>query len=253
MNILILEDEHLVAESLVRLVNQIEPEAEICGPVATVKEAKQVLQTSAPDLIISDIQLADGISIDVFTDEQIQCPVIFTTAYDEYAIRAFKVNSIDYLLKPVDKKELVMAFEKFHLLESKFKNDTYLHQISELFRDFKNSKKYKERFTVHYGRNIVLINVGEIAGFVKEELIYLVNSEGKKYISDFRSQDELEELLDPSVFYRANRQYIISMSYIESMRGDETGKILVKLKLQPSPEVVVSKERAASFRRWVEE
>lgn len=252
MNILVLEDEHLVAESLIKLVKQIEPNAQIQGPVVSVKEAKAILANTTPDLIISDIQLADGISLDVFSDTRINCPIIFTTAFNEYAIRAFKVNSIDYLLKPIDKAELQTAFDKYHLLQSKFGNEQYLTQINDLFKNFGGSKKYKERFTAHLGRNIVLMHIEDIACFSKEEVIYLQHKEGKKFITDFRSLDEIEELLDPAQFYRANRQYIISMPYIESMRSDETGKIIVKLKLSPSPEVIVSKEKAAQFRKWVE-
>ena len=213
MKILILEDEHLVAESLIKLVKQLEPGADISGPVASVKEAKDELSATSPDLIISDIQLADGIALDLFTESNIKCPVIFTTAFNEYAIRAFKVNSVDYLLKPVDKKELKSALDKFHLLQSKFSNDVYLQQIGELFNNFKN---------------------------------------GKKYITDYRSLDEIEELLDPVQFFRANRQFIIDLSYIETMRSDESGKVIVRLKLGGFPEIIVSKEKAAAFRKWVE-
>ncbi len=252
MKILVLEDEHLVAESLIRLVRQLEPEAEIEGPVVSVKDAKQILATSKPDLIISDIQLADGISLDVFTQTKINCPIIFTTAFNEYAIRAFKVNSIDYLLKPIDKKELQAAFNKFHLLRSKFGNETYIEQIQTLFSNFNNSKKYKERFTAHFGKNVLLIHTDDIACFVKEELIFLITKEGKKLITDFRSLDEVEELLDPKQFYRSNRQSIISLPFIESMCSDEAGKITVKLKLQQTPEIIVSKEKAAQFRKWLE-
>lgn len=252
MNILILEDEHLVAESLMKLVKQLEPDAYIEGPIASVSEAKELLATSTPDLIISDIQLSDGISLDVFTEAKIKCPVIFTTAYNEYAVRAFKVNSIDYLLKPIDKKELKAAFDKFHLLQSKFSNEVYLQQISELFSDLRSGKKYKERFTAHMGRNIVLVQAKDIAAFTKEEVIYLVHSDGKKYITDYRSLDEIEELLDPAAFYRANRQYIIALSSLDTLRSDETGKVIVRLKSTGFPEIIVSKEKAASFRKWVE-
>lgn len=253
MNILVLEDEPLVAGSLIKLVKQLEPDAQIEGPIASVAEAQDRLKQYTPDLIISDIQLADGVSLDVFTTRQTLCPVIFTTAYNEYAIRAFKVNSIDYLLKPVDKKELQTALEKFHLLQSKFGNDIYIQQLNELFSDFRNSKKYKERFAVHLGRNIVLVQANDVACFTKEEVIYLVNKDGRKYITDYRSLDEVEELLDPAQFNRANRQFIISLPYIDTMRSDETGKIIVKLKLQSSPDVIVSKEKASAFRKWVED
>lgn len=252
MHILVLEDERLVAESLMKIVKQLEPDAMIEGPVVSVTEAKEILLHTTPDLIISDIQLADGISLDVFTQHNVKCPVIFTTAYNEYAIRAFKVNSIDYLLKPVDKKELKAAFDKFHLLQSKFSNAVYLKQINELFSDFKSSRKYKERFTAHMGRNIVLVDINDVACFAKEEVIYLVHKDGKKYITDYRSLDEVEDLVSPVHFFRANRQYIIAMPAIESMRSDETGKVMVKLKLQNAPDIIVSKEKAAAFRKWVD-
>lgn len=252
MNILILEDEPLVAESLIKMVRRLEPDANIAGPVESVAEARKRLEVDTPDLIISDIQLSDGISLDVFSDYNIQCPIIFTTAFNEYAIRAFKVNSIDYLLKPVDKNELKSALDKFHLLQSKFGNETYLQQISELFKDFKGSKKYKERFTVHHGRNVVLIPSQEIACFSKEEVIYLVNHEGKKYITDYRSLDEVEELLNPAQFFRANRQHIISLPFIASMHSDESSKIYLRMKLPACDDIVISKEKAASFRKWVE-
>lgn len=165
MNILVLEDEALVAKSLIAVLQQLEPEATINGPVQTVKEASQVLSKANPDLIISDIQLADGISLDIFNQHKIQCPIIFTTAYNEYAIRAFKLNSIDYLLKPIDKDELKAALDKFHLLQSKFSNETYLKQMAELFSNFNSAKKYKERFAVHIGRSVTLVPVDEIALF----------------------------------------------------------------------------------------
>lgn len=252
MKILILEDEPLVAQSLLKLVKQLEPDADIAGPVETVKDARRRLEVQTPDLIISDIQLADGISLDVFTDYNIQCPIIFTTAFNEYAIRAFKVNSIDYLLKPIDKTELKAALDKFHLLKSKFGNETYLEQIGELFKDFQGSKKYKERFAVHLGRNVILVPVGEVVCFAKEEVIYLINHEGKKYITDYRSLDEIEDVLDPANFYRANRQHLIALPYIASMHTDEASKVHVKMKLPACDDILISKEKAASFRRWVE-
>lgn len=251
MNILILEDEPLVAESLKKHVLALEPGARLQGPVATVKEAREILSGALPDLIISDIQLADGISIDLFTEQQINCPVIFTTAYNEYAIRAFKVNSIDYLLKPIDRNELKVAFEQFHNLQSMYGAEPYMQHLNELLSGLKNTPKYKERFTVHSGRNIILINAEDIAYFSKEELIFLHHQDERKFITDYRSLDEVAELLDPEKFHRANRQFIVQLPYIHSMRGDDTGKIILKLSVK-APEIIVSKEKAAAFRKWVE-
>ncbi len=253
MTILLIEDEPLVAVSLLHLVRELEPEAVVHGPLAGVAASKAWLASNPPpDLILADIQLDDGISLDIFSNDKPGCPIIFTTAYNEYAIRAFKVNSIDYLLKPIEKKELEQAFHKFHQLKAKFNNDGYLRQLMELFGNFSQSKKYKERFTVHVGRSVMLVPQAEVACFVKEEIIYLVSHEGKKLITDYRSLDEVEELLDPAEFYRANRQYILPLGFIERFRGDDTGKLHVRIKGLKMEEVIISKEKAADFRKWFE-
>ena len=165
MKILILEDEPLVAESLRKQVLAIEPTSTILGPIATVSEAGELLAKEMPDLILSDIQLADGISLDLFAEKKIYCPVIFTTAYDEYAMRAFKINSIDYLLKPIDKHELKAAFDQFRNLLDIFGKEPYQKHLNEQFAGFRNTAKYKERFSVHHGRNIVPLSVDEVAFF----------------------------------------------------------------------------------------
>jgi len=250
MKILLIEDEWLVAESLIKLVRELEPTACIDGPLTSVKESKQWLQQHAlPDLILSDIQLEDGVSLDIFNDH-INCPVIFTTAYDEFAIRAFKVNSIDYLLKPIDKPDLEAAFNKFYLLQSKFSNAAYLRQMTELFNNFNNAQRFKERFAVHIGRSVTLIPVAEIALFLKEEVIYLINGEGKRFITDFRSLDEVQELADPKQFYRVNRQCIAQLHLIESYRTDDTGKVTLKMRNIKTEELIVSKDKAAEFKKW---
>lgn len=250
MKILVLEDELLVAKSLIALLHQLEPSAEVVGPVESVQEAQTVLRTAIPDLIISDIQLSDGISLDLFSKHKIFCPIIFTTAYNEYAIRAFKLNSIDYLLKPIDRQELKGALDKFHLLQSKFSDKVYLEQMTELFANFSGAKKFKERFAVHIGRSVSLIPVEEIALFSKEEVIYLVNREGKKFITDFRSLDEILELVDPRIFFRANRQHIVHLPFIESYRSDDTGKVTLKMKNIKTDGLIISKEKATEFRKW---
>lgn len=251
MRMLIIEDEPLVAVSLINLVKELEPNAVIEGPLASVKDATEWLTKNAlPDLILSDIQLSDGISLDIFSNNKPSCPIIFTTAYNEYAIRAFKVNSIDYLLKPIEKTELENAFQKFYLMQSKFSNDTYLQQMKELFTNFQQSKQFKERFAVHLGRSVTLVPVEDVALFVKEELIFLINRDGQKFITDYRSLDEVEELLNPAAFYRVNRQNLVHLPFIESYRGDNTGKITLKLRGIKATDLVVSKDKAADFRKW---
>ena len=251
MKILIIEDEQLVAESLIKLVKQLEPGAELYGPLPTVKESLQWLgQNPHPDLILSDIQLADGISLDIFSAFKLTCPVIFTTAYNEYAIRAFKVNSIDYLLKPIDKADLQQALEKFHLLRSKFNDPGYLNEIKELFTNFNKGKQFKDRFAVNIGRSITLVSLENIALFLKEELIYLINNDGARFITDYRSLDEVEELVDKEKFFRVNRQHLVQLPAIESYRSDDTGKLNLKLKGIKNNDLSVSKEKAAEFRKW---
>jgi DNA-binding LytR/AlgR family response regulator len=253
MKILIIEDEPFVAVSLAKIVQELEPAAELIGPLGSVTDSKEWLsKNQAPDLILSDIQLADGISLDIFSGGKILCPIIFTTAYNEYAIKAFKLNSIDYLLKPVDKNELSAAFQKFHLLQSKFTNDLYLDQLKDLFSNFNQQKKFKERFAVHAGKSVSLIPIQEIALFCKEELIFLVKNDGTKFITDFRSLDEVEELTDPKLFYRANRQYLVQLPFIESYRTDDTNKLTLKMKNLKIEGVIVSKEKAAEFKKWFE-
>lgn len=254
LNILMLEDEPLVAFSLLNLMKEIEPEALIHGPISNVKEAQEWLNTHpSPDLVLADIQLADGISLDVFAHRPLDYPIIFTTAYNEYAIRAFKLNSVDYLLKPIEKEDLKAALDKFHLLQDKFKNSNYLSQMQDLFANFtQQTKKYKTRFSVHQGRSMILVPVEDVVCFGKEEFIYLLSTDGKKYLSDFRSLDEVAELLDPTQFFRANRQYLIALNALEGFRADDWGKLKLKLKVSPGEEVAVSREKAGEFRRWVE-
>jgi DNA-binding LytR/AlgR family response regulator len=254
MNILIIEDEPLVALSLIRMVQELEPGAVIQGPLASVAQSVEWLSAhQETDLVLADIQLSDGVSFDIFSGGPVGCPVIFTTAFDEYAIRAFKVNSVDYLLKPIVKMELQSALQKYHLLRTKYSNESYILQMQALLSDFHASKKYKERFVVHQGRSITWILQQEVLAFTKEEIVFLVHSSGRKFITDYRSLDEVEEVLHPDFFYRANRQWIIQRTHVDSIRPDETGRVLVRMKGERPALVPVSKEKAASLRKWLED
>lgn len=191
MRILIIEDELLVAKKLESLVQQIEPTAELIGPLTSVQASLDWLSKNPlPDLILSDIQLSDGISFEIFEKSKINCPVIFTTAYDEYAIRAFKLNSIDYLLKPIDLKELQAAIFKYKNLNS---SSAVNLQLNELLSKLKGGpQRYKERFLSVQRNSLVPIMADEIALFQKQELIYLFTFTNEKLISEHSTLDEIE-------------------------------------------------------------
>nr|WP_293833750.1 LytTR family DNA-binding domain-containing protein [uncultured Arsenicibacter sp.] len=254
MTILLIEDEPLVAKTLEKMVRKLEPDATITGPLASVAETCTFLQTQpSPDLIVSDIQLADGVSFDIFQQADMACPVIFTTAYDEYAIRAFKLNSIDYLLKPIDPEELQAAFAKFHRWQPD--GQSFKQQFREFLADLSTegtTRKYKRRFTAHYLRQIVPVAQEKVACFCRDEVIYLHTTEGQKLITDYNTLDELEDLTDPAVFFRANRQYLVNLEAIAGYQPHYSGKLLLTLHKPCTAEIIISKEKAPVFRDWFE-
>jgi two-component system, LytTR family, response regulator len=253
MKILIIEDEPLVAKNLENLVLEIEPNCLIMSKLESVSLSKKwFTENPEPDLILSDIQLSDGVSFNIFQEIQPKCPIIFTTAYDDYAIRAFKHNSIDYLLKPIDKQELILAFEKFKRLA---KSEIYAEKLKDLLQDLstKSPKKYKQRFMAHFQRSIVAIPIEKIACFYRDEIIWLQTiSQGETQflITDYNSLDEVEDLLDPEIFYRANRQFLVNMAAIESYKTHFSSKIELKLSVQTKEEITISKDKAHDFKIW---
>ncbi len=228
MKLLIIEDEPLVAKDLHNLIVAAEPEAKILQTISSVDAARKWFSTNpVPDLIFSDIQLSDGISFDIFESLHLSCPIIFTTAYDEYAIRAFKLNSIDYLLKPVDSKELVAAFTKYKSLTSE---NVLGDQLKALMNGWgASNKKYKERFLTLHRNTLVPVSQNDVAFFHKEELIYLQTTGNEKYISEHHTLDEVESLLDPAFFFRVNRQYIIHIQSVDRIKTTHKG-LTVQLK-----------------------
>ncbi|MBX7181749.1 MAG: LytTR family DNA-binding domain-containing protein [Bacteroidia bacterium] len=254
MRILIIEDEDLVAQNLVRQLKELLPDASLIGPFASKRETSAWMETNpAPDLILSDIQLSDGLSLDLFSQGKLGSPIIFTTAYNEFALRAFKINSVDYLLKPIDKDELAKALDKFYQLKSKYANSSFLEETSAFFKNFKQeTANFKKRFAVHQGKSMVLVPTEDVVYFSKEELIFLHNKQGESFVTDYRSLDEIEELLNPELFFRCNRQNLIHLAYVNSFKPDFTGKLEVKMKTGHAPEFQVSKEKAHDFRKWFE-
>jgi two-component system, LytTR family, response regulator len=208
-----------------------------------------------PDLLFMDIQLSDGVSFDLFKYIKLECPIIFTTAYNEYAIKAFKVNSIDYLLKPIDLTELAAALEKFKKLRQQNNLPNLQHQIQALLGDLKitasDTRKHKERLMGHYRNTLVPVQIARIAYFMKEEIIYLITFENQKMITDFNTLEEVEQVVDPSQFFRANRQYIIHINSVENIKHGFNGKIIVKLRSLLNQEIDISREKASLFKEWI--
>jgi DNA-binding LytR/AlgR family response regulator len=249
MKVLIIEDEPLVAKDLLKVIGRVAPDAQIIGTLSSVIEAQRWFDSNTPpDIILSDIQLSDGISFEIFESRKLKCPVIFTTAYDEYAIRAFKLNSIDYLLKPIDGNELASALEKYRALSG---TSPVTDQLRQLMSGWgKEEKKYKERFLSIQRNSMVPVNQKEIGFFHKEELIFIHTMDNEKMIGEHQTLDEVEALIDPSVFFRVNRQYIIHMQTVARIKTTHKG-LTVQLKSPFNFELDISREKATAFKAWL--
>ncbi len=250
MKVLIVEDEPLSAERLEEMIKQVMPLCQIIGKTQSVKETVKWLMTNQADLIFLDIQLSDGLSFSIFEQVTISTPVIFTTAYDQYAIKAFHLNSISYLLKPIRKKELEAALEKYRSMKSVFAPD-----IEGLLQTLQRKEPgYKKRFLIQVGEKIKKVEVSEVSCFyAMDRYVFLRTFDNHSYPVEF-TLDQLGELLDPSRFFRINRKYIVNMDAIKQMTAWSRSR--VKLQLTPPPdddmETIVSIERAADFKKWLD-
>lgn len=251
LKILIIEDEEPAAKRLLKMVREVEPDIELLDSIASVSRAVAWLQKNkCPDLIFSDIQLADGISFDIFRQVDLMCPVIFTTAYDQYAIEAFKVHSIDYLLKPIKKEALESALAKFKKIRLAGENPLLdISKLAELYNS--RTDQFKKRFIVRYGDHIKTINTEDIAYFFTEDKAnFLTTFESRRFAIDL-NLDNLESVLDPKIFFRINRQFIISIQAIDEMLSYSKGRVFIKLKPPAKQETIVSTERSAQFKTWL--
>ncbi len=251
MNILIIEDEPQAAQRLEKLVKSILPEATILPSIDSVKKSVQWLKSNVPDLIFLDIQLADGISFQIFDQIEIKSPVIFTTAYDEYALKAFKVNSIDYILKPVDEQELQSAIQKYQRLTSGSLSNVKMMESIGLAMQML-TKRYKERFVIKVGEHLKSLETDDILFFFSlEKATFAQTKDGKKNILDF-TMDQLEELLDPSKFFRINRKYIVHVKSIQDMISYTNARLKLVLKTSDDTDVIVARERVQQFKDWLD-
>jgi DNA-binding LytR/AlgR family response regulator len=253
MNAVIIEDESLLARELQHKISEVANDVNVVTVLPSVKTAcKWFLENSEPDLLFADIQLNDGTSFEIFERYQLKCPVIFTTAYDEYAIRAFKVNGVDYLLKPVDSDDLKQAIDKSREISES--RQAYPKDIDQLLRMIANPQKeqqrYKEKFVVKIRHQWLPVATKDIACFYRDNLNYLFTFAGEKHILDFTTLEEIEELLDPNIYYRANRQAIVHIDAIQSMVSRENQKLVITLRSPLRMELDVSRRKAPGFKKW---
>lgn len=246
MNVLIIEDEDLAVRRLEKMILQLRPDWQLLGHLDSIETTLAWLESHpVPDLFFMDIQLADGNSFELFQQVDIQQPVIFTTAYDEFAIQAFKVNAVDYLLKPIKKAELQDAIEK---LEKRQGDRPINYQaLASALKD----KQEPRRFLIRFGQQIKVIAPEEVAYFyTQDKITFLVNTNGQRYPVDY-SLEKLEELMDQQRFFRINRQFFISIESIKEMYAYSKARVKVELMPPCELETIVSTERSPFFKKWL--
>lgn len=254
MTALLIEDEYPAAERLEKLIHKLDPGIEIAAVLDSVETAKHWFGSHPPvDVIFSDIQLSDGLSFQIFEAFPAHSPIIFTTSYDEYAIKAFKVKSVDYLLKPIKLPELAEALEKFKAMRKEFSPVAYASKIESLIESLELGRKaHKARFLVKNGEQLIPIGLDQIAYFyTANELACLVGKDGRQFLVDY-TLEELEHLVDPAQFFRLNRQFIAQLTSIQKIHTYFNGKLKVELRPETGQEVLISREKAPAFKAWLE-
>jgi DNA-binding LytR/AlgR family response regulator len=252
MNVLIIEDEPQAAKRMETLMKELEPSVIIIGKIDSIKNAVEWIPNNPPpDLILMDIQLADGISFSIFERCTVQSPVIFTTAYDEYALKAFKVNSIDYILKPVDKDELSAALTKFRSMKrSAPDTKLLLDNIGQAVQML--TKRYKSRFMIKVGEHLKTIETTSLLYFYSQDkATFCYTTDNRSLILDY-TLEQLEEMVDPSIFFRVNRKYLVSATAITDIISYTNSRLKLKLKGSQDDDIIVARERVQDFKEWLD-
>jgi DNA-binding LytR/AlgR family response regulator len=253
MKILIIEDEAPAFRRLQKILEEINPDIEIVEVIDSVDESVKWLKNhNNLDLIFMDIQLSDGISFEIFERIKIEKPVIFTTAFDDYMLKAFKVNSIDYLLKPIKKDELAASLTKYNNLKNAFGGNDSSFDLNALIGQIRmDDRKYKSRFLIKQGDKLLSVEATDIAYFqTRNGVVYLCTFDNNKYLMDF-NLDELSQQLDPEKYYRANRQFVINFKAIKMVHKYHKGKLLIELVHKTDEPITVSSEKATDFKAWL--
>lgn len=252
MKVAIIEDEPLAADRLIALLKEYDAETEILTVLESVEQGvKWFSESQAPDLVLSDIQIADGLSFEIFREVEVKCPVIFTTAFDQYAIEAFEVNSIDYLLKPIKFSKLENSLNKWKQLSQQFSSSLDVDSLVSAIKEAQGG--YKSRFLVKTGQQIRPIKAEDIAYFyAKDKIVLLVTHKGDKYAVDY-TLDDLNALLDPAFFFRINRQFIIHLEAAREIHSYFKGRLKLVLSPEVDEEVIVSSDRTPVFKAWLDQ
>ncbi|RYD82404.1 MAG: response regulator transcription factor [Sphingobacteriales bacterium] len=260
MKVLVIEDEDAATRLMFKILERARPGIEVIAQIDSVEDAVEWLGNhTAPDLIFMDIQLGDGLSFEIFEKVDISCPVVFTTAYDEYTLRAFKVNSIDYLLKPLQLEDLELALKKYDKLRSGNNTEEALHPVSqaqiESILNLLNPAKatqYKSRFLIKVGDKFFSVTKDQIAYFYTEDKSVFIQTHDKQRYPIDNSLDDLDKILDPEIFFRINRQYIVHVDAVSKLHNYFNGKMKVFLKPEAQEEVIVSRDKASALKLWLD-
>jgi DNA-binding LytR/AlgR family response regulator len=252
MKVLIIEDEELAVKKLEKTIAVVDKTIEVVGVADSIHSSVDWLQNNpSPDLILMDIELSDGQSFEIFNLAEVKSPVIFTTSYDEYALKAFKVNSVDYLLKPIQKDELKNALDKFR---NNYSGQAHAGELENIIKELQQKlqpKEYRKRFLVKNGTKLVSIDVDEIAYFYSDGRVnFFKTRDNRKFIVDY-TMEELEEMLDPKAYFRISRPFFVSVESIERIEDYFGNRLILQLKPSVDKEALVSREKVSDFKVWL--
>jgi len=257
MKVLIVEDEELAVKKIRKTLAAVDPDAEVAGVTDSITSTVNWIEENpAPDLILMDIELSDGQSFEIFNRVSIKSPVIFTTSYDEYALKAFKVNSVDYLLKPIQKEDLEAALQKLGQLKDLYKSNQAQPEVSidSLVKELQQKlqpKEYRKRFLVRHAQKLVSVETEEIAYFFSDgRLNFFKTYDNKKFVVDY-TMDELEEMLDPQQYFRISRSFYISVGSVDQIHDYFGNRLMLQLKPVVDKESIVSREKVTEFKKWM--
>jgi DNA-binding LytR/AlgR family response regulator len=257
MKILIVEDEDLAVKKIRKTLHEVDASADVVGVTDSITATVDWLESNPwPDLILMDIELSDGQSFEIFSRIQVKSAVVFTTSYDEYALKAFKVNSIDYLLKPIQKEDLEAALEKYKKMKTMyasgdgngaFNMDSLVKELQQRLQP----KEYRKRFLVKHGQKLVSIELDEIAYFFSDgRLNFFKTDDNRKFVVDY-TMDEMEDMLDPQKYFRISRAFYVSVKSISQIHDYFGNRLLLHLKPALDKEAIVSREKVSDFKKWM--